>query len=166
MIYCKKCAKKQKHWDNTGTEMEKKLGKFVCAVCKTPYTPKPRGESGEVKPVEKAPYSKPAEYQRSYAKKDYGEGVPKSMFGAWANNLVVAFVDKGVVKTVEEAVELYGTVVDRYNSILNGVGSPTQPAELPAQQTGKLPASPEEEPETSLDELTGADDFDLSDFDL
>ncbi len=154
-IYCKTCKEKTKHWDNTGTEMETKLGKFVCADCKTPYTPKPKSEPTPLQTGSGYP-------KKDYVKKDYGDGVPKSMYGAWANNLIVALVTKGTIKTIPDAIAQYKVVVEAYGKVLN---DGTTTVEKQAKQPSTDLPDGSTEQDFTVEPDTGGE-LDLSEFNI
>jgi hypothetical protein len=168
LIYCKTCAKKTKHWDNKGTPKEKTLGHFVCSVCKTAYNPKPRSE-GYSKPA--GSYNKTSGGSSYYKKADYGDSVPKSMYGAWANNMVIALIEKGTVVGKEQAVEVFNELVSAYGKILNNTTtsapSSTTNTDVPVDNgdvtDGELPELDDFEAQDSPDEGI---DLDLSDLEL
>ena len=102
-IYCKKCEKKVKHWDNRGTDKEKQFGTLVCADCKN-----------AVKDKDKATGT------GSGKKEIYtGNGVPASMYGRWVTDITVAFIAKGVVKTPEDAIAVATKIAAGYSKLLS-----------------------------------------------
>ena len=99
----------------------------------------------------------------NYGKQDYGNGVPKSMYGAWAANFVIALVEKGSVKTTDDIVKAYAYFVQQVGLILNAPQKPVAPK--PVSKPAPKPMQPQEE-EAIQDETGGENPEDLENLDI
>ncbi len=154
-IYCKKCQKKTKHWDNKGTDKEKTLGMFVCSVCKTGYTPQPKS----------APAPQVAKTPGSVQETDSINFVKQSFYGGWAKDFVVSLIEKGAIKTTADVIKTYKLFLKEVGLALNGnlpTAKPPTTAPAPTTNTPAKEAKPTEAaPKASKEE----DAFDLGDLD-
>lgn len=128
-------------WDNRQSKKNPKMPDFRCKnkECKDDkgyqtgvYIPKPKKGAPALAPAQaKPPVAAPAQAVarpatpipapvqskpvQNYGKQDYGNSVPPSMYGAWAMNLVIAFVEKGQIASLNDA-------ITAYRDVLQGVG--------------------------------------------
>ena len=130
-MQCPKCG--SDCWNNTTTKRSPKQPDYKC---------KDKNCDGAVwlKKNSAAPAGtgKPT---GSYQKKDYGDNVPKSMYGAWAMNLVIAMLNNKLIKVAELPVA-YEKSLALVNKALHGIA--LKPAPVATEKP--KPAAKVEEP--------------------
>lgn len=158
-------------WDNRQSKKTPKQPDFRCkdANCKsakgfTTGVYLPKGKKSDPAPAVSVPQSVsapaprlPASSGSSYNKKDYGNSVPPSMYGAWAMNVVIALVEQGGIKTLDEALKQYdvslarvGESIQKHKSKLDITGP--VPVEQQVREVNVKPVAPSAvvSPETSV----------------
>lgn len=87
---------------------------------------------------------------------NYGNSVPPSMYGAWSVNCLIAFINGGKYKTVDEALKDLPKIFRKIGTTVNSQASASIPAGTPASSLAKTTAKPaetkaSETPEGGLD---------------
>lgn len=93
-------------------------------------------------------------------KKDYGDRVPPSMYGAWACNLAIAVASKREVADREAMAQDVAFFFKSLGTILNGATPAAKPASAPTPAPKPAPAPEQAAPPDDFD-IDGLDDIDI-----
>jgi hypothetical protein len=137
---CPQCGGEM--WDNRGKKKNPKQPDFRCkdeACAKAVWLSKKT--------------TAPATSGGYKGKTGTGDTVPKSMYGAWAMNLVIAMLHDKLIKAADVK-KIFAQSVAMVGEVLNGV--PTKPVAKPAPVQQEEPTEEQtgEEPENTLEDIS------------
>ncbi|KKN47019.1 hypothetical protein LCGC14_0667110 [marine sediment metagenome] len=150
-MFCRKCDKKVKFWDNRGTEKESKLGAFVCSICNNVVADRDKSKS----------------VTSGFKQSNFvGTGVPASMYTAWVTSIVVAFINNGTIKTIPKAIEAVEKLADGIGKALNKTSTKNPAVEEELIDSDSLGSGLDAEENLSETTKELEEDFNLNDLDL
>ena len=154
---CPTCGGKM--WDNRTSKRSPNHPDFRCQdkKCKDGkgyqtgvYVPKDMKDQSDQEAITKPVTTTTTTHKKS---DNYGNSVPPSMYGAWAKDMVVAFVEKGIIKTIPEA-------QNEFSNMLKSVGDSLEIHATELNAKNPIPVSEQERqvPAGTMPELPDTSD--------